>query len=166
MKEMLEKLSSYNLFNYLLPGTLFAACAERMSVLRFVGDDVVFRLVMYYVVGLAISRIGSLVLEPSMKWVSFVKFAPYEDFVSAGGRDPKLELLSETNNTYRSLCATFLALAAFKGYDLLVAYFAVPALVTQTTACVGLFILFAFAYRKQTTYITKRVAHAQAGGSK
>jgi hypothetical protein len=30
MKELLDKLSSYNIFNYLLPGTLFAAAAERI----------------------------------------------------------------------------------------------------------------------------------------
>ena len=44
-----------------------------------------------------------------------MKFAPYKDFVRACDRDPKLELLSEQNNMYRTLCALFLALPAFKG---------------------------------------------------
>src|SRR5262245_55605146 len=31
MKELLDKLSSYHLFNYLLPGTVFVAAAHRTS---------------------------------------------------------------------------------------------------------------------------------------
>ena len=96
MKELLDKLSSYNIFNYLLPGTLFALVAERTADIRIIQTDIFIGLFLYYFIGLVISRVGSLVLEPLMRRVSFVKYAPYEDFVRVSARDPKLEILSET----------------------------------------------------------------------
>lgn len=39
MKELIEKLSSYYLFNYLLPGTLFVAVAQRTSDHKFAQHD-------------------------------------------------------------------------------------------------------------------------------
>src|SRR5947209_8137066 len=60
MKELLDKLSSYNLFNYLLPGTMFVAGAQRISDHKFKQDSIVVELFLYYFIGLVISRIGSL----------------------------------------------------------------------------------------------------------
>src|SRR5581483_4518955 len=98
MKDLLDKLSSYNLFNYLLPGTLFVAVAQRISDLEFEQDNIVIELFVYYFVGLVISRIGSLIVEPIMKATKFVTFAPYKDFVRACTQDSQIEVLSEQNN--------------------------------------------------------------------
>jgi hypothetical protein len=154
MKELLDKLSSYNLFNYLLPGTIFVAVAQRISTHTFKDENIVVELFLYYFIGLVISRIGSLTIEPAMKKTKFVKFAPYKDFVNACAKDAKVELLSEQNNTYRTLCAVFLALGALKLYDIAAGWWPRTA---RGAVLVILFGLFAFAYRKQTDYVRKRV---------
>jgi len=152
MKELLDKISSYNIFNYLLPGVLFAAVADTVTSYRF--QQAVF---VYYFLGLVISRIGSLIIEPLLKKVTFVTFAPYGDFVAASQEDPKLEVLSEANNMYRTLCSLFVAIALLKGYEFLATRLAVPASLSGFLLIGALLVLFLFAYRKQTEYITKRV---------
>ena len=117
MKELVEKLSSYNLLNYLLPGALFAVFAERITSYKVIQTDVVVALFLYYFVGMVISRIGSLCVEPFLKLTGFVKFSEYSDFVTVAARDPKLDTLSEANNTYRTLCSLFLALGIVKLYE-------------------------------------------------
>src|SRR4030042_1443125 len=105
MKEILDKLSSYNLFNYLLPGIIFVILAGKITHYSFVQEDIILGAFLYYFIGLVISRFGSLVIEPLLKCLSFVQFADYKDFVSTSKKDDKLELLLEVNNTYRTLCS-------------------------------------------------------------
>ena len=74
-------------------------------------------LFLYYFIGLIISRIGSLILEPFLKLIKFVRFADYEDYVMASKSDPKIDLFSEQNNMYRTLCSLFIMLILFKIFD-------------------------------------------------
>jgi hypothetical protein len=39
IKDLFDKLSSYNIFNYLLPGAAFCMIAERLTKLKFVQED-------------------------------------------------------------------------------------------------------------------------------
>ena len=88
MKDILSKISSYNLFNYLLPGIVFSVLAERITTYKIIQTDIIVGLFLYYFCGLVISRIGSLIIEPAMKRVSFIKFAPYKDYVRVSAKDP------------------------------------------------------------------------------
>lgn len=58
MKEILEKVSSYNLFNYLLPGTVFVFVLSKISGYNFIQKDLLIGAFLYYFIGLVISRIG------------------------------------------------------------------------------------------------------------
>ena len=82
-KEILDKLSSYNLFNYLLPGIIFVVVASNVTHYDFIQDDIVIGVFLYYFIGLVISRFGSLVIEPILKHFSFIQFADYKDFIAA-----------------------------------------------------------------------------------
>jgi hypothetical protein len=157
MKELLDKISSYNVFNYLLPGIIFAVLASNITHYTIVQRDLLTAPFLYYFVGLVMSRFGSLLLEPLLKCLSFVKFAPYCDFVTASKRDDKLDLLSEVNNTYRTLCSLFILLLLLKLYTKLEC--ALPPLKEwhATLLTVLLLVVFLFSYRKQTSYITKRI---------
>jgi hypothetical protein len=73
MKDLLEKLSSYNIFNYLLPGVLVAVLGTAVSSFHLLADDIVVGVFLYYFY---------LVLEPLLKWARIVRFAPYTDFVA------------------------------------------------------------------------------------
>ena len=158
MKELLDRLAQYNLFNYLFPGALFAVLVSKVSSLRLVQDDVLTGLVVYYFCGLVVSRVGSLFLEPCLKWTSFVKFAPYRDFIRVCQVDPKLEVLSETNNMYRTLCALFVCLGAVALLDGLARYFGISRNVQTFALLSSLLFLFAFSYRKQTAFVRQRVS--------
>ena len=162
MKEIIDKLTSYNIFNYLLPGIVFVVLAGKLTRYSLVQPDIVLGAFLYYFIGLVISRIGSLVIEPILKKLSFVKFAAYKDFVCSAKTDPKLEILSESNNSYRTLSAMFLLLIALKVYGKISGYLPRLAKWDAEVLVFLLFLMFLFAYRKQTRYITQRVEANQA----
>jgi prepilin signal peptidase PulO-like enzyme (type II secretory pathway) len=160
MKELLDKLSSYNIFNYLLPGIVFVVIARKITHYSFIQRDIVVGAFLYYFIGLVISRVGSLIIEPFLKCISFVKYADYSDFIAASKADPRIDVLSESNNSYRTLCATFLTLSLLKGYErFTISLWDVSRWNAHILLAI-LFLMFLFAYRKQTAYITKRVKAA------
>ncbi len=157
MKEILSKLSSYNLFNYLLPGIIFVVLASKVTHYCFIQQDIVIGAFVYYFVGLVISRFGSLAIEPLLKWLCFVQFADYKDFVVASKKDEKIELLSEVNNTYRTLSSLFILLLLLKLYEKIEGRFPILKDWHGFLLIVLLLIIFLLSYRKQTGYIAKRI---------
>jgi hypothetical protein len=157
MKDLLDKLSSYNVFNYLLPGVIFVAIADAFTSVKLIQENLIVGVFVYYFIGSVISRIGSLLIEPALKKMSFIKFVPYSEFVSAAKLDAKLEILSETNNMYRTFVAMLAVIALMKVYDLISLVY--PSIAGYAPYCVvvTLLILYLFSYRKQTLYITKRI---------
>ena len=158
MKELLDKLSSYNIFNYLLPGVIFSVLAEHLTRFKFIPDDILVAVFVFYFIGQIVSRIGSLVIEPVLRKISFVKFADYPDYVKASKKDTLIETLSEVNNSYRTYTSLFLLLIIFKAYALLAAVYSPLESAAPYVLILGLLVLFLFAYRKQTEYVAKRVA--------
>lgn len=156
-ESLIEKVSSYNIFNYLFPGGVFLASYERVSGNDIFSGNVVVDILIAYFAGMVLSRIGSLTVEPFLKWTGFVKFCGYSDFVAAEKVDNKLTTLSQENNTYRTLTAAFMCLVAGKALMCIVSN--VPKLDTLLDWAwpAVLMLLFAFAYRKQTAYIVSRV---------
>lgn len=157
MKDILDKLSTYNLFNYLFPGVVFVVLADAVTDYSFIQRDVVLGFFLYYFIGLVISRVGSLVVEPLLKWISFLKFADYKDYVVSTKKDERVELLSEVNNTYRTLCSCFGLLILLKLFEFLGRKFLIPQGVEFSMLVVALLVIFLFSYKKQTAYVKKRV---------
>lgn len=157
MKEILDKLSSYNLFNYLLPGVLFAGAVDHLTSHKLIHANIVIGVFFYYFIGLVISRVGSLLLEPTLKKFGFVKYADYKSFVAASKDDAQINVLSEVNNMSRTLLAMLVCIALFVLIDRVAGPQADA--VVQLLVLVGLLALFAFAWRKQTNYVVSRVTH-------
>ena len=157
MKDILSKLSSYNLFNYLFPGILFVIVASKVTHYSLIQQDVVIGVFLYYFIGLVVSRFGSLVIEPILRKTSFLRFADYKDFVAALKKDEKLELLSEVHNTYRTLCSLFTLLLLLKLYEVIETKLPFLAEWNALVLLVLLLVMFLLSYRKQTGYITKRI---------
>lgn len=157
MKNLLDKLSSYNIFNYLLPGVLFAFFIEKLTQIHLIQDDILVGVFLYYFIGLIISRVGSIIIEPVLKKISFVKFADYKDFITASNKDSKIDTLSETNNMYRTFISMFLLLLLMRLYSLLINLFPAVEEWSLLFLIFLLFIMFLFAYQKQTKYIVKRI---------
>lgn len=158
MKDLLDKLSSYNIFNYLLPGTIFAGLGEQLTSYSLVQDNLLIGLFLYYFIGLIISRVGSLTVEPFLKWIKFVQFADYKDYTKAAESNPKVELLSEQNNMYRTLCSLPIMLIFFKVYDEMIKdNLPGGADTSDFIFLLGILVLFLFSYNKQTKYVVRSV---------
>lgn len=157
MKELLEKIATYNLFNYFLPGIVFVILANWITNYSFPLDNLVIGAFMCYFIGLVISRVGSLLIEPFLKKISFLRFAGYSDFISASKKDSKIEVLSEANNMYRTLTSMLLILSLLKLYEILSNKIPLIRSCSPYILIVLLILLFLFSYRKQTVYINKRI---------
>ena len=164
MKELLEKLSSYNIFNYLLPGIIFVYFADTLTNLHIIQKDIFLGVFLYYFIGLFISRIGSLIIEPFLQKIKFIQFLSYADFVSASKKDKFLEIFSETNNMYRTFCSLFMSLIFLKIYERLSNVLTIIKKSSIELLVIGLLIIFIFSYRKQTQYIKKRIQYSRRRG--
>ena len=167
LKQIVDKISSYNIFNNLYPGILLCYLLKVIFGINVLSDNWLENLILFYFVGMVISRIGSLIIEPIMKKIRIKKkplleFSSYSDYERASNEVPLVATLSETNNTYRTLLSCFICTLILK----------ICVVVNQ--ACVEksftffqdnkdwiililLIILFASSYVKQTSYVRKRV---------
>jgi hypothetical protein len=157
VKDLLDKIGSYNIFNFLFPGVVFAVFVSKVTSYNLVQSDVLVGAFFYYFIGAVVNRIGSLIIEPFLKATKLVVFSSYENFVRASKDDPKLEVLSETNNMYRTICALLLCIGVTYFYEIAESHFGILKQGTPFICIVGLFVLFALSYRKQTAYIGKRI---------
>ncbi len=157
MSEILDKLTSYNLFNYLLPGAVFAYLSDRYFSAGLVQDDLVTAAFLYYFLGVIVSRFGSLVVEPAVKWFGLVKFENYPNYVAAVTKDPKIDVLMESANMYRTFTSMFVLLLLFGAYYYLELRFEKIVPFRGVIACAILGALFLFSYVKQASYVAGRV---------
>ena len=157
MSELLEKLSTYNLFNYLLPGVVFSVLADNFTKYNFVHDEIIIAVFIFYFVGLVISRFGSVIIEPILKKIKFVEFAEYKEYLKTAETDDDLKTLSEVNNSYRTYCAVFFVLGLLKLFELISAQFTWVDEAAPFLLITIVLVMFLFAYRKQTKYIYKRI---------
>jgi|TARA_B110000114_G_C14999806_1_gene360226 hypothetical protein len=160
MKELINKISSYNLFNYLFPGIIFVIILREITDYDLVQENNFLGAFLYYLIGLIISRFGSLIIGKILqsKKLKFVKFADYSEFIFASDKDEKIELFSEVNNMFRTLISLFCLLLLSKIYQKFSNYLEISKDLSYTILLIGLIILFVFSYRKQTAFITKRIA--------
>ena len=157
MKDLLQKISSYNIFNYLLPGVVFVTLLRLLTKYELIIDDFIVGVFFYYFIGLIINRIGSLVIEPIIKKTSLVKFFDYRKFISASRKDVKIDLFSEVNNMYRTFISMFLILLLIIIYEKFSLLLSISHFVMTLIGLILLIILFIFSYKKQSEYINKRI---------
>jgi hypothetical protein len=157
MKDIIQKLSSYNIFNYLLPGIVFVAMLRFLTSFDLVIEEVIVGAFLYYFIGLIISRIGSLLIEPILKKTKIIKFSDYPKFISASKKDDKIELFSEINNMYRTFLSMLVILLFIIIYESLPNFIIMNDTLKSITGLVALIVLFILSYKKQTEYINKRI---------
>lgn len=157
LKDIIERLSSYNIFNYLLPGVIFVVVSKNITNTNMADENLILTLFVCYFVGLVISRLGSLVVEPLLKWLGYLKFSSYDKYVEASISDPVIQTLSEANNMYRTMISLFLCLFLFVVFDMLVSNYPLLYDIRAYLLLAFMTILFTFSYIKQTAFISKRV---------
>lgn len=154
MEKLFEKIDSYNIFNYLVPGAVIFEFLRAFGSIPNV-SDILSRLVLYYFVGLTASRIGSILFEPLLETLGIIKKSDYKKYVKACTKDTKIELFVEIANMYRTfyvgaivcLIATFLPHQHVFDFNIFLTRLALFAAIA----------LFFVSYRKQSGYINKRV---------
>ena len=119
MNELLNKLSEYHFVQSLVPGMIFTYCSKMFYEINFLTDKPIYDFCVILIIGLIISRIGSIIVEPLLKKIKILNFCNYSDYIKASQNDSTIEKLSETNNLYRVIIATFFILIVEKFYFIL-----------------------------------------------
>ena len=159
---ILGKLSSYNFFNNLYPGVLFTFLLRNIYGIELEWNNWIEAIVGCYFLGMIMSRLGSIVVEPVFKKFSIIEYISYSNYVKANNTDKIINILSETNNTYRTLLAMFFLLILF-GVGIIVNKLCLSYGITffqdykEWELLIFFVILFGYSYKKQTAYIYKRV---------
>lgn len=157
METMIDKLESYNIFNYLLPGAVFDYVFERLIGVNLVSGNIVENLFIFYFLGMILSRVGSIFIEPLCKRIGLIKFVSYGEYIEASRKDELLKVLSEVNNTYRTIFSGGIVLIFSKIYFGIINRFNIKGDVNEIVAIIIIVLVFALSYRKQTQYIANRV---------
>lgn len=157
LKLIIDKLSQYNFLTNILPGTVLCIILKYLVGYDLIPDDYYQAGIVFYFVGMVNSRVGSLVIEPILKAISWVKFAPYSEFLRAEKEDAKLTILSQENNVFRSYIS--LMFISILGYIYKNCSLDLRLSLNNESLVliVILFVLFLFAYKKQTSFVRKRV---------
>lgn len=162
VKQVVEKISSYNIFNNLCPGIVFVYLLEFMFGKNILSDNWFENLIVCYFVGMVLSRIGSIIIEPIMRKTKLIKYVPYSDYIKASSMDPLVDTLSEVNNTYRTLLSTLACAFVYK-LGIVINEICLKNEITflqenkDWILLILLVLLFIFSYVKQTAYVRKRV---------
>ena len=173
LKQITSKISSYNLFNNLLPGIIFSYLFSAFYDVQMLSGEWLKDLFVCYFIGIVISRIGSIIVEPVLKRIKIknkktkvkhplLKYAQYADYQKALEHSPKLEILLEVNNMYRTLLSMAICLLVSK------LYFKIMSLLVQNgcsvsndltiwIALIFLVIIFVCSFVKQTNYVRNNI---------
>ncbi len=157
MSSIIEKLDSYQILTNLLPGAFFVLTLKFFLGLNLSTQNIGEDIVIYYFVGLIINRVGSLVVEPILKKIRFIKYAPYSDYARAAKDDSKIDTLSQMNNSTRSLLTCVLLIPVIHVLHIMLLNWTWLSLYWRWGAITLLVVLFLFSYKKQTDYVRTRV---------
>ena len=98
-----------------------------------------------------------ILVKFELRVICWIKFAPYPEFLKAEKNDPKLTVLSQENNVYRSyISVMFIAVMGYI-YKNISFDWCLFLKDEPLVLIVSLLVLFLFAYRKQTSFVRKRV---------
>lgn len=161
MKEILERITSYNLFNHLFPGIIFSVITTEFTPINLLFDDLIIGVFIYYFIGTIISRIGSIFIEPLLKKFKSISNESYGSYIKASKEDLMIQILLESLNMYRTFLTLFLCFLALKLYLLFESGFL---WLSESRSCVfALFfvVIFLLSYIKQAGYITLRIKESQ-----
>lgn len=172
IKNLVEKISSYDILNNLFPGVIFCSIVERTTRLHFLLERLGGFVFILFCRN-DYKPYGSIFIEKILKSIKvrnkktkekdkFLKFAPYGDYIEASEANSFIKVLNETNNTYRTIIAMLVVVMGAKLYDWLL-YDLIDDLGVAGSnsvfliACLLITMLFIHSYKKQTDYIRGRV---------
>lgn len=160
MEKLLNKLSKYHFIQTIVPGIIFTYFSKIFYGIKLFTDNPIYDFIICIIIGLVISRIGSLIVEPVLQRIKILNFCEYSNYIEASKNDSIVKNLSETNNLYRGIIASFLLILFEKLYLFLLKKCMWLNDWSYLFFSIAIIILFIFSYRKQTKYIKSRIEKA------
>ena len=157
MKEIIEKVSSYNIFNNLYPGVVFIVLICQITTYDIPINNEVILLFLSYFTGMILSRIGSVAIEPIIDKMKLYEKQPYKEYINAVQKDAKIETLLESSNTFRTLISTIVSILIVKIYNLIEIKFSIDVTLKIYIFLVIVLIIFVISFIKNTNFIIKRI---------
>lgn len=157
MEKFFDKLSSYEILNNLIPGSIFGILLPHFVPIVYPNWSGLEKIIIAYVVGVLISRFGSLLMSVIAKNTALIPEYSYQKYIVASEKDPKIEILNSTGNMYRSLLSTFILLGASWILYRMQMIIKFPLIILISVGVVALIVLMFLSYKKQVDFISKRV---------
>lgn len=104
LKSLSEKLSAYQLFNFIYPGAVFLGILSYKGVPLGMLKEIWWFLLASYFLGMTISRFGSIVIESiclKFGWIEKYDIKRYADNIA---KNSFTAILLELTNIYRTIC--------------------------------------------------------------
>ena len=158
MDKLIDKISNYHLFNNLIPGYLFLIISSYILEKNIISSNLLFTTVLAYFIGIIISRISSLIIEPLIIKIRKVEKKDYSEYVCAANKDDKIEIFNQDCNMYRSLCTLMIIEIILKICDAFnfIKFFKNDYMQIIILFCLA--FMFAMSYVKQIKYICSRIS--------
>lgn len=157
ISKLLDRISDYHFLNNIIPGALFCVTLPYVTQYNLMEENIWYNLVVLYFSGICISRFGSVVVEFLFKKMHIVEFESHDRYTKAAAKAPFIKTLSMENNMYRTLIAVFALLLLAKLSDWISGVWVFWSENFPWILCLLLFVLFSFAYSKQTKYVVKHI---------
>ena len=153
MSELLSKISSYNLYNYLLVGFVYNMLLCHYTQLGYVDESILKTLIVCYVMGLFIAKLASLFLEPlliRLHWNNkkFLKWRNKNEYLEASFKDAKIPILLEEANVCRNIAMAIFVFFICLLYDKYVSIY-ISMIVAECLFYVIAFFICIFSYKKK-----------------
>jgi hypothetical protein len=157
---MFDKLDAYNLVANLVPGAALTYALNLSGFPTPPPDDILAFLLVAFVAGVTVNRIGSLVLDPILrsKRLAFLKPKNYKSFVTSEREDSKLEILVANAGLYRTFFSGGMVYFVLLIFGLLADHIGFSARWTLSGSLVVAMIVFLFALKKEDDYIHQRLS--------
>ena len=162
---MFDKLDAYDVLANLVPGAALTYALHFSQFPTPAPNDWAAFLLVAFVAGVTTNRIGSLILDPILRKLKFLKPKNYESFVASERSDKKLQTLVSNHGLYRTFFTAGLIYLLLLGLSSMF-----PSLASANQLVFILFVVagmtvFLFAFRKEDDYIHTRVNAAKATNS-
>lgn len=158
ISKLIDRISNYHFLNNIIPGALFCVALPYVTEYNLLkSDDIWYNLLIIYIAGIIISRFGSVFVEWLYKKWNIITFEDHDKYAKAAEKAPFIKTLSMENNMFRTFIALFIILLLAKLSELIGSVWAYWNNNFPWILCLLLFILFSFAYAKQTRYVVKHI---------
>lgn len=154
-KALIERISSYQIFNFLYPGLLITSVLGYKGVFSLDDMHIGFFLLFSYFAGMVASRVGSIIIEELLLWLEWINKPEYKRLNDAKQKENSpVTLQLELCNMFRTLCASALLL-------LIVAFVQNFVPIGYNTSCTFdlavflIFVIFLISFIKQYGYLNK-----------